>query len=135
METRFTRRDAAKLALAAAVEAAQAATGSELCCRGAAELARMIRRKEVSAREVMEAHLRQIERVNPKVNAIVTLIGDRSLEQARKADEAQARGMALRPLHGLPTAHKDLQHTKGIRTTFGSPLFTDHPPQKDPILA
>lgn len=133
MESNLTRRDAAKLAAGAAAAVSAAAT-PELCFRGASELARMIRRKEVSAREVMEAHLRQIERVNPKVNAIVTLTGDRAMEQAKKADEAQAKGGMLGPLHGLPTAHKDLQETKGIRTTFGSPLFKDHIPDKDSIL-
>ena len=71
----------------------------------------------------MAAHLARIERVNPKVNAIVTLVADRAMADAAKADEQQARGAALGPLHGLPVAHKDLVNTAGIRTTFGSPFY------------
>ena len=82
----------------------------------------------------MTAHLKQIERVNPRVNAIVTLVADRALENARKADEAQAHGAPLGPLHGLPIAHKDLVETAGIRTTFGSPIFRDNVPERDAIL-
>src|ERR1700732_667169 len=108
--------------------------GSDVCCLTAVEMAGLIRRKELSAREVMSAHLRQIERVNPEVNAIVTLAGEQAMENARRADEAQARGAALGPLHGLPVVHKDLFETAGMRTTFGSPLFKDYVPQHDAIL-
>src|SRR6185295_10308496 len=73
-------------------------------------------------------------RVNPKINAIVTLVADRAMDDARKADEHQARGGALGPLHGLPVAHKDLINTAGIRTTFGSPLFRDNVPTVDAPL-
>lgn len=106
----------------------------DLCFLSAVEMARMIRSKEISAREVMEAHLKQIERVNPKVNAIVTLVADQALENARRADETQARGGSLGPLHGLPVAHKDLFETKGIRTTYGSPLYRDNVPDQDAII-
>ena len=82
----------------------------------------------------MEAHLARIARVNPKINAIVTLVADRAMDDARKADEHQARGGALGPLHGLPVAHKDLINTAGIRTTFGSPLFRDNVPTIDAPL-
>jgi amidase len=82
----------------------------------------------------MEAHLAQIERVNPKVNAIVTLLPERALEHARRADESLARGDEIGPLHGLPIAHKDLVWTKGIRTTFGSPIFADFVPDQDEII-
>src|SRR5215207_10917416 len=95
---------------------------TDLCFLPATELAHCIRTKVLSCREVMEAHLAQIERVNPKVNAIVTLLPERALEHARQADEAIARGHEVGPLHGLPIAHKDLVLTKGIRTTFGSPI-------------
>src|SRR5687768_1762444 len=80
----------------------------ELCNLTAIELASRIRRKQVSAREVLAAHLARIERVNPKVNAIVTLVAERALADAKNADERQARGETLGPLHGLPVAHKDL---------------------------
>src|ERR1700730_4155595 len=107
--------------------------GSDVCSLTAVEMAGLIRRKELSAREVMSAHLRQIERVNPEVNAIVTLAAERAMENARCADEAQARGADIGSLHGLPVVHKDLFETAGMRTTFGSPLFKDHVPQQDAI--
>ena len=57
-----------------------------------------------------------------------------AIEAATRADEMQARGEMLGPLHGLPVAHKDLINTRGIRTTFGSPLFKDNVPAEDDIL-
>src|SRR5258706_3698302 len=98
---------------------------SSICFLSTVEMARLIRSKKLSAREALAAHLKQIGRVNPKVNAIVTLVPEMAEEAARRADEAQAQGAELGPLHGLPVAHKDLVETKGIRTTFGSPLFKD----------
>jgi amidase len=109
-------------------------TGDEICDLTAVDLAARIRRKQLSAREVMEAHLARIARVNPKINAIVTLVADRAMDDARKADEHQARGGTLGALHGLPVAHKDLINTAGIRTTFGSPLYRDNVPTTDAIL-
>ena len=97
-------------------------------------MADLIRRKKLSARETLDALLKQIERVNPQVNAIVTLVAEQAREKARRADEAQARGAALGPLHGLPIAHKDLVETAGIRTTFGSRIFKDYVPAHDAIL-
>ena len=105
----------------------------ELCFLSAVEMAALIRDRKISARELLEAHLKQIERENPKVNAIVTLVADRAIETARRADEAQARGEPLGPLHGLPVAHKDLIDTAGIRTTYGSPIFANHIPVTDAI--
>jgi amidase len=106
----------------------------DICFRTAVELAGLIREKKLSAGEVMQAHLAQIERVNPNVNAIVTLVAEQALDNARAADAAQARGEALGPLHGLPIAHKDLVETAGIRTTFGSPIFRDNVPSTSAIL-
>jgi amidase len=100
----------------------------------AKELAQRIRRKEVSCVEVMEAHLAQIERVNPTINAIVTLLPDMGLQQAKMADAAIARGEALGVLHGLPMAHKDLVPTKGIRTTQGSRIYAEHIPEEDGLI-
>jgi len=97
-------------------------------------MARRIRAKEMSAREVMQAHLERIAEVNPRVNAIVTLVADRAMAEARDADEKLARGDAVGPLHGLPVAHKDLQPTKGIRTTFGSPIFEHFVPDQDALI-
>jgi amidase len=107
---------------------------NEICTLSAGELARLIRAKELSARDVVGAHLTQIERVNPRVNAIVTLVGDRAMARARQADEALVHGHGAGPLHGLPIAHKDLQPTKDIRTTFGSPIFKDFVPAEDSLL-
>lgn len=92
----------------------------------------LIRQKKLSAREVMAAHLKQIERVNPKVNAIVTFVPeDQLMAQALAADEVLAKGEWLGPLHGLPVGVKDLHETSGIRTTYGSPLHRDFVPDFD----
>src|SRR5438045_7387676 len=107
---------------------------SDLCFLTAVELAERIRRRDVSVTEVVRAHLAQIERVNPKVNAIVTLTAERALDDARAKDAAFARGEAPGPLFGLPVAHKDLVPTRGIRTTFGSPIYRDHVPDVDGLI-
>ena len=113
-ENRPTRRGAL-LGLAAAPLLSSAlgahASDSSLCFMSAAEMARLIRTKKLSAREALAAHLKQIERVNPKVNAIVTLVPEMAADAAAKADERQARKEKLGPLHGLPVAHKDLMET------------------------
>ena len=106
----------------------------DLCFMTATELARRVRHKELSCYEVMDAHLAQIERLNPKVNALVTFLPERAIEGARQADELLARSAEVGPLHGLPIAHKDLVLTKGIRTTFGSPIFKDFVPDQDEII-
>ncbi|MFG2003510.1 amidase [Spirillospora sp. NPDC048911] len=100
----------------------------------ARELVRLMRSGEVSAREVTEAHLAQIERTNAKVNAIVTLVAERALEQAAAADERLASGAETGPLHGLPVAHKDTHETAGILTTWGSPILADNVPRRDELI-
>src|SRR5712691_10738773 len=107
---------------------------TDICFMTATELARRIRTRELSARAVMEAHLTQIERVNPTVNALVTLLPERALAGACAADEAVAHGAAVGPLHGLPIAHKDLILTKGIRTTYGSRIYADFVPDQDMLI-
>ncbi|WP_428952540.1 amidase [Streptomyces sp. cg35] len=110
-------------------------TGSDdLCALDAVELATRIRRRDLSAREVVTAHLDRIERINPAVNAIVTLDAQGALEAADRADELAASGAELGPLHGLPIAFKDTHLTQGMRTTHGSPLFADHVPDEDELL-
>jgi len=106
----------------------------EICFLTATELARRIRQKDVSASGVMEAHLTQIERVNPKVNAIITLLPEQAMDGAKAADEALTRGEEVGPLHGLPVAHKDLVATRGIRTTMGSPIYKDSVPNHDELI-
>jgi len=113
----------------------QPSAAHELCDMTAVELAARLARKDVSARDVMRAHLAQIERVNPTVNAIVTLVAEQAMANAAKADEAVVRRDPVGVLHGLPVAHKDLVDTAGIRTTFGSPFYRDNVPTRDaPIV-
>lgn len=100
----------------------------------AIDIAAAIRRKEVSCREVLDAHLNRIEETNPAVNAVVTLVADRARAEAAKADDRLAAGEDVGPLHGLPIAHKDLAATAGIRTTYGSPIFADHVPTQDDLI-
>jgi amidase len=104
----------------------------EICRLPAVDLAEGIRRGKFSAREVATAFLDRIEAVNPRVNAIVSL-RDRAaiLAEADAADQALAQGVASGPLFGLPVAIKDLALTKGLRTTFGSPIFAEFVPEED----
>ncbi|HEX4947114.1 MAG TPA: amidase family protein, partial [Blastocatellia bacterium] len=110
-------------------------SSSELCFIDAVELARLLRTKAVSAVEVMTAFLAQINRINPQVNAIPTLIDEEvALCAARAADERLASGATVGPLHGFPHAVKDLVATAGIRTTQGSPIYQDFVPTSDELL-
>ena len=102
----------------------------------ARELAKLIRRRDVSASEVMQVFLGQIERLNPKVNAIVAKLDDRKcLALADKADEQLAHGADPGALHGLPFAFKDLDPAVGFPMTRGSPIFRDFIPSEDSVLA
>ncbi len=103
----------------------------DLCFTPAVELARLLHSGELSARELLDAFLNRIHRVNPELNAIVTLAEERATAEAAAADEAAAHGGRLGVLHGLPIAVKDLADTAGIRTTYGSPLFAGHVPDTD----
>jgi amidase len=134
MDNSLTRRQAAQLLSAAAGSQMIASAASDICYLTAVEMRDFIRRRKLSAREVMSAHLAQIEKVNPKVNAIVTLVAEKATLEASKADERQARGATLGPLHGLPVVHKDLFETVGIRTTYGSRIFKDNVPTRDAII-
>jgi amidase len=151
MSSRMTRRDALKLGTSTAITAAagpllpssigkpgdgpvNAAPASldEICFMRAVDMVEAIRTRKLSAREVMQAHLKQISAVNGKVNAMVTLVAEGQLmAQAAAADEALAHGQWLGPLHGLPVAVKDLHETAGIRTTYGSPLHKNNVPDFD----
>jgi amidase len=138
ISTTITRRAFGQSLVATAVASAlsplanaAALAPSELCFMSAVDLASLLRKKSVSAREVMSAHLAQIERFNPKVNAIVTVAAEHAMKEAARADEKAARGEELGVLHGLPIAHKDLVDTAGIRTTRGSRFYRDNVPTKD----
>ena len=106
----------------------------ELCFTPARKLAQMLRARKLSATELLKAFIGQIERVNPKVNAIVTLVPEAALAQAKKLEK---KGKAAAPrgaLSGLPIAYKDLVPTKGIRTTWGSRVYASHVPEQDHAL-
>lgn len=108
---------------------------NDLVFQSAKKLSRLIRTRKLSAVEVMKAHIAQIERVNPKVNAIVTFLPEAALKEARKVDAKLARDPSkVGPLAGLPIAYKDMVVTKGIRTTFGSPIYKDNVPDSDHVL-
>ncbi|HEY7429309.1 MAG TPA: amidase [Streptosporangiaceae bacterium] len=97
-------------------------------------LAGLVRGREVSAREVIAAHIERIEAVDGTVNAVVTRCFEQAMAKAAAADQALARGEPPGLLHGLPVAHKDLLDTAGVRTTYGSPLFADNVPDHDELL-
>jgi amidase len=107
---------------------------NDLCLRPAVDLAGLLRRREVSAREVVSAHIARIEAFDPAINAIVTRTFDAALGRAAAADEAMAHGRPFGLLHGLPVAHKDLVETAGVRTTYGSPLFAGFVPDRDALV-
>jgi len=106
----------------------------DLCLRPATELSALLRSREISARELLDAHLERIDRLNPTVNAVVTLDADGARVAADAADAALAAGDPVGPLHGLPVAHKDTHATGGMRTTWGSPLHADTVPLRDELV-
>ena len=109
--------------------------GDDIVALDARAMVQAIRSKHLSCREVMAAHLNRIEAVNPTVNAIVSLRPREDLlAEADAADHDLARGRWRGPLHGLPHAVKDLAATRGLRTTFGSPLFADFVPGHDALF-
>ncbi|MBC7674934.1 MAG: amidase, partial [Rhodoferax sp.] len=102
-----------------------------LCDHSASDLSRMMAAGKVAPSEVMADHLARIAAVNPAVNAVISLRDpDDLMREARALDTAPNRGW----MHGLPLAVKDLLATKGLRTTYGSPLFADHVPEADDLL-
>jgi amidase len=106
---------------------------TDICFTPARKLARLIRSRRLSATEVMKAFIAQIERVNPKVNAIVTFLPEAALSAAKKFDR-NFKSNKAKPLAGLPIAYKDLVATKGIRTTLGSMVYTDNVPTEDALI-
>ena len=105
----------------------------DLCFLSATEQSELIRSKKISASQLIRAHLDQIERLNPTLNAIVTLTAESAMAEAASADKKTAANEAVGLLHGLPVAHKDLFLTKGVRTTFGSLAFKDFVPNVDSL--
>ena len=106
------------------------AVGTEpdtICYTPATELAELIRRKDLSPVEVVDAFLDRIDRVNPALNAYVTLLHESARKGAKRAEAAVAAGEELEPLHGVPVSIKDLAQTAGVRTTGGSKVFEHRP--------
>jgi amidase len=99
------------------------------------QLAAAIRAGQVSATEVLQAHVAQIEHHNPAVNAVTTLTTEQALARAREADAALARGEVWGPLHGVPFTLKDAHATAGVRTTTGFPPLAAYVPQEDSPVA
>jgi aspartyl-tRNA(Asn)/glutamyl-tRNA(Gln) amidotransferase subunit A len=95
------------------------------------EAARSIRARKVSCTELTAGCLDQIAKLNPGLNAFITMTRDSALSRARELDRELAQGIDHGPLHGIPIAHKDLMSTKGIRTTSGSKIFADFVPDTD----
>jgi amidase len=111
------------------------AATSDLCFLSARELAGLIRSRQLSARDVMAAHLSRIERINPVINALVARLDDRAcLALADEADCALASGRAVGPLHGLPWAFKDLEAAVGFPFTNGSPIYKTNMPATDTVI-
>ena len=108
--------------------------GRDLTFAPAVELARLYRSRKVSPLEVVQALFERIDTVNPRVNAFVTLAREAALWEARRATAALKRGATLPPLFGIPVGIKDVTPTRGIRTTFGSTLFSDHVPEEDALV-
>lgn len=106
----------------------------ELHFRDARGQLALLRSRQVSARELLAAHLARIEAVNPAINAIVTLTPESAYARAHELDQLAAHGQFAGPLHGLPMAHKDNHLTAGIRTTFGSRLRADLIPDTDDLV-
>jgi amidase len=105
-----------------------------LCFLSATEMLGLLRSKQLSSEELVKAHLQQIETINPKVNAVVTLVAEQAIERARATDTSFIKGESPKLLHGLPVLHKDLQETKGIRTTYGSRIYENFIPDFDSLV-
>jgi amidase len=107
----------------------------DLCFTPASELARLVRRKDVSPVEITRAVLERIERVNPRLNAYCTVVPEAALKAARHAERGLARSRGpVGPLHGIPVSIKDLTPTAGIRTTWGSRVYEHHVPEEDALV-
>lgn len=105
--------------------------GDELCYLSIREASQLLRRRKVSPVELLNATLERIERLNPELNAFITIAAERALEDARRAQREIARGKNRGPLHGIPLPIKDNIETQGIRTTAGSKILAHFIPDRD----
>jgi len=106
---------------------------SDLTTRSASDLARAIRGRAISSRELLDAFAARIDEYNPSLNAVVTLDLERAGRRALEADEATAHGKSWGPLHGLPVTIKDSLETEGMKTTAGFPPLADHVPARNAV--
>ena len=109
-------------------------SNEELIALSTVELRRRIGTKEISPVELLEACLKRIEAINPAVNAVTAMCVARARKEAKAAELAVKRGEELPLLHGLPTGIKDLEETKDLLTTYGSPLYRDFVPSWDNVM-
>lgn len=135
-----TRRNFLKTAAAGAWTAAtwrpaavgaQVATGDELAWLSLTDASALVRDRKVTSLELTRACLARIERLNPRLNAFITITAERALKQAKAADSEIAQKRWRGPLHGMPIALKDLVDTAGVKTTAGSAIFADRVPRAD----
>ena len=106
-------------------------TSDDVLTWTAGRLADAVRRRELASRELLSVALDRVERINPKLNAVVTLDAERAGAWAAAADEATARGETTGPLHGLPVTIKDALEVADVRSTGGAVELTDHVPAAD----
>ncbi|HDM32627.1 MAG TPA: amidase, partial [Deltaproteobacteria bacterium] len=106
-------------------------SSEEIGYMSATRMLNAYREKELSPVEVVDAILKRIEEINPKINAFVTLLADEAMDSAKKAERDILEGKPIGALHGIPVSIKDNIFTKGIRTTFGSKLYENLIPQQD----
>jgi amidase len=97
----------------------------------AVDTAQAIRRGDFSSLELTELMFKRIDAINPRINAVVTLMREEALARAKEADAARSKGTFFGPLHGVPITVKDAFDVRGVRTTFGNPAFKDHIPTRD----
>ena len=106
----------------------------DLAFAPATELRDLMADKQITSVELTELYLSRIERLDGQLNSYLTLTPEIALAQAKRADEATAMGVSLGPLHGVPISIKDLEMTRGVRTTSGSLVFADRTPDENSIV-
>jgi amidase len=110
------------------------AANEQLLSLSSVEMRRRIGTKEISPVELLEASLARIEAINPAINAVTAMCVARARKEAKAAERAVKNGDELGLLHGLPTGIKDLEETKDLLTTYGSPLYRDYVPNYDNVM-
>jgi len=144
LQTPISRRDFMKAAGIASVGLAAtdppsvtraAERKADLCFLQASELARLIKRREISPVEVVEASLARITEINDHVRAFIFVNREQGLEEARQAEKEIRRGQYRGPLHGIPVAHKDIFDVRGLPTTAASKVLAGYTAREDSTVA